>query len=114
MYRVCANLPFMYAFLEWTIYFLLVYFWALLGASPLKSGVNVFSINAFLIPAVGLVGGLLSKFGRYKPIYWTGFAFLSQLGSLFHYGLKHRKGQMGFSGNFRCFRIRITHNMNPS
>ena len=60
--------------LEWVVYFLPLYFQAVLGASPLVSGVNILPLNVFLAPFAIVAGILLSKFGRYRPIHWTGFA----------------------------------------
>ncbi|CAD6569097.1 MAG: hypothetical protein ASARMPREDX12_002199 [Alectoria sarmentosa] len=61
--------------LEWVVYFLPLYFQAVLGASPLISGVDILPLNVFLAPFAIIAGILLSKFGRYRPIHWTGFAF---------------------------------------
>lgn len=61
--------------LQWVVYFLPLYFQSVLGASPLESGVDILPLNVFLaLFAIG-AGILLSKFGRYRPIHWTGFAF---------------------------------------
>lgn len=51
--------------LEWVIYFLPVYFQAVLGASPLVLGVDILPLNVFLVPFAIVAGILLSKFGRY-------------------------------------------------
>ncbi|KAL8896246.1 MAG: hypothetical protein Q9207_007799 [Kuettlingeria erythrocarpa] len=61
--------------LEWIVYFLPLYFQAVLGVSPLVSGVNILPLNVFLAPFAIVAGVLLSRFGRYRPIYWAGFAF---------------------------------------
>ena len=63
--------------LEWIVYFLPIYFQAVFGASPLTSGVDILPFNAFLIPFAMISGGLVTKFGQYKPLHWVGFAFLA-------------------------------------
>ena len=63
--------------LEWVVYFLPLYFQAVLGASPLISGVDILPLNGFLAPFAIVAGILLSRFGRYRPIYWAGFAFIA-------------------------------------
>ena len=69
--------------LEWTTYFIPYYFQALQGASALLSGVYTLPFDAFFIPAAGLAGGLLFKFGQYKPIHWWGFAVYAIAAGLF-------------------------------
>ncbi|MCJ1352288.1 MAG: hypothetical protein MMC33_002272 [Icmadophila ericetorum] len=69
--------------LDWTIYFVPYYFQALQGASALISGVNTLPFDAFFIPAAGTAGGLLFKFGQYKPLHWWGFAVYATAAGLF-------------------------------
>ncbi|KAL6899910.1 MFS general substrate transporter [Trichoderma evansii] len=58
----------------WVYYFLPIYFQAVKGLSPLRSGINTLpNVAGGLVFAV-LGGVLLSKFGRYKPIHLAGFA----------------------------------------
>lgn len=58
----------------WVYYFLPIYFQAVKGFSPLRSGINTLpNVAGGLVFAV-LGGVLLSKFGRYKPIHLAGFA----------------------------------------
>lgn len=59
--------------LNWTAFFLPFYFQASLGTSPVRSGVYVLPFNLFMVPAAMVAGGLLSKFGQYKPFHWAGF-----------------------------------------
>jgi len=59
--------------LEWGTYYLPFYFESLKGASTLHAGVNTLPFNIFFIPAAGISGGLLNKFGKYKPLHWAGF-----------------------------------------
>ena len=69
--------------LDWTTYFLPYYFQALRGASALTSGVDTLPFNIFFIPAAGISGGLLFKFGQYKPLHWFGFACFALGAGLF-------------------------------
>ncbi|PWY66365.1 MFS general substrate transporter [Aspergillus sclerotioniger CBS 115572] len=58
------------------MYFLPVYFQAVLAASPSRSGVDLLPTILFMIPAAITAGGLLSKLGRYRPIQHVGFALM--------------------------------------
>ncbi|PYI02397.1 MFS general substrate transporter [Aspergillus sclerotiicarbonarius CBS 121057] len=58
------------------MYFLPVYFQAVLAASPSRSGVELLPTILFIIPAAITAGGLLSKLGRYRPIQHVGFALM--------------------------------------
>ncbi|MCJ1380215.1 hypothetical protein MMC17_003318 [Xylographa soralifera] len=69
--------------LDWTTYFIPFYFQALKGYSALTSGVDTLPFNAFLIPAAGISGGLLYKFGQYKPLHAAGFACYALAAGLF-------------------------------
>ncbi|KAL7942077.1 MFS general substrate transporter [Trichoderma barbatum] len=58
----------------WVYYFLPIYFQAIKGLSPLRSGINTLpNVAGGLVFAV-LGGVVLSKFGRYKPLHLVGFA----------------------------------------
>ena len=59
---------------ECVVCFLPLYFQAVIGASPLVSGVNLLPLNVLLAPFAIVASILLSKFGRYRPIHCTGFA----------------------------------------
>ncbi|KAI1653945.1 putative transporter [Daldinia decipiens] len=75
---VCLALTFIACgLLEWVVYFLPIYFQALKAASPLTSGVDVLPFSIFYVPLAVLTGGIMSKFGKYKPIHWVGFASTS-------------------------------------
>lgn len=54
-----------------------LYFQAVLGASPLKAGVNYLVFEAFLIPTAGVSGRLLTKFGFYPYLHLFGFSLLA-------------------------------------
>lgn len=45
------------------------------GTSVLRVDIDILPLNIFLAPFAIIAGGLLSKFGRYRPVHWTGFAF---------------------------------------
>ncbi|KAH9990389.1 major facilitator superfamily protein [Xylariaceae sp. FL0662B] len=61
----------------WTLYFLPVYFQGVLGSSPGYSGVQLLPTILALIPAAGLVGIVMSKLGRYRPIHHLGYAIMT-------------------------------------
>ncbi|KAF1950203.1 putative macrolide phosphotransferase k [Byssothecium circinans] len=63
--------------LEWIVYYLPYYFQTLKGSSPLFSSVQVLAFNFFLIPSAAINGLIMGKTGKYKPIHFAGFAFLS-------------------------------------
>ena len=56
------------------LYFLPVYFQAVLLSSPTRSGVQMLPTVIVLIPFAAISGTLLSKLGRYKPFHLVGFA----------------------------------------
>lgn len=62
------------ALLYWALFFLPVYFQAVLGSSPERAGVQL--LPAILVGIPGAVGAvlLLARFGRYKPLHLIGFA----------------------------------------
>jgi MFS family permease len=57
-------------------YFLPVYFQAVKFKSPLLSGVYYLPFSLAILPFAGGGGWLLSKYGRYIPIHYAGFALL--------------------------------------
>jgi hypothetical protein len=62
------------ALLYWVIFFLPVYFQAVLGSSPSRSGVQLLPIVLIAIPAAIASALLLAKFGKYKILHLLGFA----------------------------------------
>jgi hypothetical protein len=62
------------AILCWALFFLSVYFQAVLGSSPEHAGRQLMPIIAAAVPAAVGAVCLLSRFGRYKPLHITGFA----------------------------------------
>ncbi|KIW48773.1 uncharacterized protein PV06_01338 [Exophiala oligosperma] len=65
--------------LYWVLFFLPVYFQAVLLASPTRSGVYLIPIIVIAVPTAIVAVLLLTKFGRYKPLHLFGFA-VSTLG----------------------------------
>lgn len=57
-----------------TFYFLPVYFQGVLVKSPLVSGIALAPISAAVVPFAVVSGILLSKVGKYRPIYIFGWA----------------------------------------
>ncbi|KAH8904951.1 DNA repair protein RAD50 [Coniochaeta sp. PMI_546] len=62
------------ALLYWYLFFLPVYFQAVLGSSPEQAGINLLPAILVAIPGAVVAVLLLSKFGRYKPLHLAGFA----------------------------------------
>jgi len=61
----------------WATYFLPVYFQGVLGETAYRSGIMLLPTILALLPAAGMGGVLLTKFGRYKPILIITFAFIT-------------------------------------
>ncbi|KAH8694227.1 DNA repair protein RAD50 [Talaromyces proteolyticus] len=59
--------------LYWVLFFLPVYFQAVLGKSAARSGVLLLPAVLFAIPGSIVAVLLLTKFGKYKPIHLVGF-----------------------------------------
>lgn len=59
--------------LYWVLYFLPVYFQAVLLASPTRSGVQLLPALIILVPFAIIAGGLMTSTGRYKPLLIAGF-----------------------------------------
>ena len=62
------------ALLYWVMFFLPVYFQAVLSSSPERSGVQLLPIIVVAVPAAIVAVILLTKFGKYKPLHLGGFA----------------------------------------
>ncbi|KIW78069.1 hypothetical protein Z517_07902 [Fonsecaea pedrosoi CBS 271.37] len=60
----------------WTLYFLPVYFQGVLGSSPTYSGVQLLPSILVIVPFAAMGGVAMSKFGRYRPIHFAGFALV--------------------------------------
>ncbi|KAL6887587.1 MFS general substrate transporter [Trichoderma longibrachiatum] len=81
---VALVLTFVHAIVAyWVYYFLPIYFQAVKGLSPLRSGIYTLpNVAGGLVFAV-LGGVLLSKSGRYKPLHLAGFAITTVSFGLF-------------------------------
>lgn len=60
----------------WELYFLPVYFQAVLQANPELSGIDLLPTILAIVPFAILSGTLMSKMGRYKPIHLAGTAIM--------------------------------------
>lgn len=58
------------------MFFLPVYFQAVLEATPSRAGIQLLPTILGMIPGAVIGGTLLSKFGRYRPIQHVGFALM--------------------------------------
>lgn len=67
----------------WVLYFLPVYFQAVLLKGPNRSGVLLLPTAITIVPGGILSGLLLSKFGRYQPIHFAGYAMMTLGAGLF-------------------------------
>ncbi|KAL9036194.1 MAG: hypothetical protein Q9214_006245 [Letrouitia sp. 1 TL-2023] len=63
--------------LLWVIYFLPVYFQAVLGSTPTRSGVQIFPIATTIAPAAAIAGVLVTVTGQYRIFHFIGFAFMA-------------------------------------
>ncbi|ERS95417.1 hypothetical protein HMPREF1624_08295 [Sporothrix schenckii ATCC 58251] len=61
------------ALLYWLFFFLPVYFQAVLGSSPTRSGVQLLPAIVIGVPAAIAAVLLLTRYGRYKPLHLFGF-----------------------------------------
>ena len=62
------------ALLYWVLFFLPVYFQAVLLSSPRRAGVQLLPIITIAVPAAIVAVVLLAKWGKYKPLHLGGFA----------------------------------------
>ncbi|KAI9647129.1 hypothetical protein NHQ30_005131 [Ciborinia camelliae] len=64
-------------FLYWEIYFLPVYFQAVHGSSPARSGIQLLPTVINLMVFAGVGGAIMEKWGRYLPVHATAFALMT-------------------------------------
>src|SRR5206468_2158772 len=62
------------ALLFWVMFFLSVYYQAVLGSSPERSGLQLALIIVTGVPAALVAVSLLTRFGRYKALHILGIA----------------------------------------
>ncbi|KAF2716474.1 MFS general substrate transporter [Polychaeton citri CBS 116435] len=60
--------------LYWAIFYLSVYFQAVLVSSPTHTGVQMLPVVLVAVPGAAVAVIILSKFGRYKALHTVGFA----------------------------------------
>lgn len=78
---------FSFILLYWGLFFLPVYFQAVLGASPIQSGVWLLPTVLVEVPFSVIGGILLSKTGRYRPVHIVAFVLITLGFGLFaHFG----------------------------
>lgn len=65
------------ALLYWVMYFLPVYFQAVLASSPARTGVQMLPIVLVAVPGAIIAVIILSKFGKYKLLHLCGFAIMT-------------------------------------
>lgn len=63
--------------LYWAIFFLSVYFQAILESSPSRAGVQMLPVVLVAVPGAAVAVIILSRFGRYKALHSAGFAFVT-------------------------------------
>jgi len=63
--------------LYWEIYFMPVYFQAVLGSTPARSRVQLLPTMITLMVYGAIGGGLMEKVGRYRPFHHLGFALMT-------------------------------------
>lgn len=63
--------------LYWVLFFIPVYFQAILGSSPARAGVQMLPITLVAIPGAVIAVIVLSKFGKYKALHLAGFVILT-------------------------------------
>ncbi|ROV89110.1 hypothetical protein VMCG_09864 [Cytospora schulzeri] len=61
----------------WVLYFLPVYFQAVLLSGPERSGVLLLATVIILVPGGMVSGIILTKTGRYRPLHFAGYALMT-------------------------------------
>jgi MFS family permease len=88
--------------LEWTTFFLPVYFMGVLTTSPLKAGVDVLPFTIFVVPCAMVSGVLITIYGTYRPIHSASFA----IGAV-AYGLLSLLDEQSSRAAWICFQLLI-------
>ena len=63
--------------LYWALFFLPVYFQAVLLSSSSRTGVDLLPVVLVAVPAAVVAVIILTKYGRYRPLHHIGFAFVT-------------------------------------
>lgn len=69
--------------LQWSAYYLPIYFQAVQLSNPTRAGVQILPLNTFLIPMTIIAGIVVSKTGKYLPVHIASFALISLSFGLF-------------------------------
>ena len=65
------------ALLYWGVYFLPIYFQAVRSYSPARSGVALLPQSLVAIPGAAISAITLSRWGKFKPLHFSGFALFT-------------------------------------
>ncbi|KAJ5503714.1 Major facilitator superfamily domain general substrate transporter [Penicillium fimorum] len=63
--------------LYWVLFFIPVYFQAILGSSPARAGVQMLPMTLVAVPGAAIAVIVLSRFGKYKALHLAGFVILT-------------------------------------
>ncbi|KAJ5823819.1 Major facilitator superfamily domain general substrate transporter [Penicillium robsamsonii] len=63
--------------LYWVLFFIPVYFQAILGSSPARAGVQMLPMTLVAVPGAAIAVVVLSRFGKYKALHLAGFVILT-------------------------------------
>lgn len=63
--------------LEWTFYFMPLYFQGSKRVSAFQSGVDLLPLAIILLPFAIIAGIVMTVTGAYKPLHWVSFTFLA-------------------------------------
>jgi hypothetical protein len=61
----------------WVIYFLPVYFQAVLGSSPNRAGVQLLPTVTGIVPFAAVGAAYIEKVGKYRPVHLVGMALMA-------------------------------------
>ncbi|KAH8900445.1 MFS general substrate transporter [Thozetella sp. PMI_491] len=84
-------------------YFLPLYFLAVLGVSPLTSGVYYLPFALGILPFGGMSGAILSKLGVYRPLHWAGFTACAV-----GFGLLSTLSESSITAAWVCFQLIVS------
>lgn len=87
-------------FMYWEVYFMPVYFQAVKGSSPSRSGVQLLPTVINLMVWAGVGGGLMQAYGRYVYIHIAAFSFMTM-----GFGLLSMLSSSSSSGEWIVFQI---------
>ena len=88
--------------LFWMLFWLPVYFQAVLESSPTRSGVQLLPFVLIMMPFGAFAGKALARFGRYRTIHHLAFAFM-----LIGLGLMTRLGATSSTAAWVCYQALV-------